>query len=56
MPEVVAGDATMNVMAVNLFSVQVLDLVDDGPSGVDLHHDGDDNEAVPQETSAPSGL
>ena len=38
------------------YVVQVLDLVDDGPSGVDLHHDGDDNEAVPQETPAPSGL
>ena len=36
--------------------MQVLDLVDDGPSGVDLHHDGYDNEAVSQEASAPSSI
>ena len=43
-------------ICIKLWTVQVLDLVDDGPGGVDLHHDGDDNEAVPQEASAASGL
>ena len=50
-----ASLAVINFVMIRLIA-QVLDLVDDGPSGVDLHHDGDDDEAVPQEASAPSGL
>ena len=51
----VASLAVINFFMICLIA-QVLDLVDDGPGGVDLHHDGDDDEAVPQEASAPGGL
>ena len=50
-----ASLAVINFVMIRLIA-QVLDLVDDGPSGVDLHHDGYDNEAVSQEASAPSSI